>query len=460
MDDNYMYYQIPSLRYEVGKLTFYRIAKFIKLQEKAENFESLTESDSDQLIHLFILLHKILNMSMYPIYINSTDTVTLSYATNTRFINSKKGMVGFVDATPNNVDSLLEPYLECSFLKENYDLIKDNNDVLFYSYSIQQKGENINGKRVTYKKANDFIVEHFPNNISSLNFLFSAELKNYLTMAIDGTEKDQDFKSYEEFHKLVVYVHKINNDCPKKFRSHLVNLFTRNKFTGKSKLLITKYNKIVGYINQHGLKTTASVPNSNPSQNINTPKSTSSQTVEEETDEETDDEDRTQDENNGTANNTQSNSGGTPSSQSSHSTNKKSVLSNFKNGYQAPEPNRVYPTVLATSGSQLTSKQIQNEIRTSNLVDKQHHESVKTKVHETLQNTFLIKNELLKVTKKSNELKEKHLEIFQKQGDHSQQVIDILKSLCDSVKQLVQDVETIDDHLPRKRSRHTNQEFE
>ncbi|EAL71769.1 hypothetical protein DDB_G0271278 [Dictyostelium discoideum AX4] len=42
------------------------------------------------------------------------------------------------------------------------------------------------------------------------------------------------------------------------------------------------------------------------------------------------------------------------SSQSSHSTTKKSVLSNFKIGYQAPEPNRVYLTVLATSGSQLT----------------------------------------------------------------------------------------------------------
>ncbi|KAM9997138.1 hypothetical protein ACTFIZ_007929 [Dictyostelium cf. discoideum] len=290
-------------------------------------------------------------------------------------------MVGFVDATPNNVDSLLEPYLECSFLKENYDLIKDNNDVLFNSYSVQQKAEKINGKRVTYKKPNDFIVEHFSNNISSLNFLFSAEL------SYNGNKKIKTSNHMKSF-----------------------------------------INWLLGYINQHGLKTTASVP-----------KSTSSQTVEE-TDEETDDEDRTQDENNGTVNNTQSYSGGTPSSQSSHSTNKKSVLSNFKNGYQAPEPSRVYPTVFATS-------------EPATWVDKQHYETVKIKVHETLQNTLLIKNELLKVTKKSNELKEKHLEIFQKQSDHSQQVIDILKSLCDSVKQLAQDVETIDDHLPMKRSR-------
>ncbi|EAL71768.1 hypothetical protein DDB_G0271276 [Dictyostelium discoideum AX4] len=268
MNDNYLHYQIPNIRYEVGKLTFYRIAKFIKLQEKAENYESLSVDDSDQLFHLFILLQSVLNMTMYPIYINTTDTVTLSFATNTRYINSQKGMVGFVDATPSTVDGLLEPFLECSFLKENYDLIKDNDDVLFYSYCIRQKAENKNGgKRVTYKKANDFIVEHFANNITSLNFLFSPELRNYLTRVTDDSEKDQHYKSYEEFHKMVVYVHKLNNDCPKKFRSHLVNLFTRNKFSGKSQVLMNKYNNIVMYINQHGLKTTASIPNPTPSEN-------------------------------------------------------------------------------------------------------------------------------------------------------------------------------------------------
>ncbi|EAL61307.1 hypothetical protein DDB_G0292366 [Dictyostelium discoideum AX4] len=296
---------------------------FVKPQttkKKSENYESLSVDDSD------------------PIYINTTDTVTLSFATNTRYINSQKGMVGFVDATPSTVDGLLEPFLECSFLKENYDLIKDNDDVLFYSYCIRQKAENKNGgKRVTYKKANDFIVEHFANNITSLNFLFSPELRNYLTRVTDDSEKDQHYKCYEEFHKMVVYVHKLNNDCPKKFRSHLVNLFTRNKFSGKSQVLMNKYNNIVMYINQHGLKTTASIPNPTPSENGNTPKLTPSQTVDEETDEETEDEDRIQEENYGSKT-----SNCKQSSQSSHSTTKKSVLSNFKIGYQAPEPNRVY----------------------------------------------------------------------------------------------------------------------
>ncbi|KAM9975714.1 hypothetical protein ACTFIW_003663 [Dictyostelium discoideum] len=50
-----MHYQIPNIRFEVRKLTFHRIAKFIKLQEKAENYESL--SAVDQQFHLFILLH-------------------------------------------------------------------------------------------------------------------------------------------------------------------------------------------------------------------------------------------------------------------------------------------------------------------------------------------------------------------------------------------------------------------
>ncbi|KAM9954334.1 hypothetical protein ACTFIW_003875 [Dictyostelium discoideum] len=154
-------------------------------------------------------------------------------------------------------------------------------------------------------------------------------------MVTEDSEKDQNYKKYEEFQAMVVY--------------------------------------------QRELKTTASLPNSTQPENGNTPITTPTQTVDEETDDETEDEYRVQQ-------------------------YVKALIPYHMVSLQfkvlnplhmlTPKPDRAYPTVLATSGCQETSNQIQNE--TSNLVDKQHHSNVKTKVHETLHNTFLVKNELIK----------------------------------------------------------------